>query len=319
MRFSLNNLTRHSKAFVVWIIAIAMAVTMLPRSASANTDLLLGDKARFWQMLKEMNWQERLSASDIEKVMEGLKSKYSSIEEEALTVVAVHRLSTLAPLVQTAGRANQLRIVAGLMMKAFNSGQDPVAALRILLVTNQLEKKWTITDPHTTSVKDIMVSIVAIDEAKTLRKGGRANPELARTNLNSSADKLLHYSKMKPEAVVDDIFERLRNIESVGPEAGDLTHVLQSYGEQAVIRLINKLSNVRNLNTMSGYGISQLLEPLATYVNIHSLNAPSAKKLNTLISRLEKNASPYVVDQIQQLRSYIEHGSPQEKPDETVQ
>lgn len=301
-----RSLSRRTRTCVVWTIALALAVPLLSRLTPANADYLFGEKARFWQRLEEMQWQDRLSAADMEKVVEGLKSKSPSLEEEALKVVAIHRLSALAPVVQATGVEYEIRTVAGLLTEAFHSGQDPVAALRTLLVENRLEKKWTLRNPHSIPVKDILVSIVAIDEAKILRKGGRANPGMEEANLNAFANKLLHYSRMKPESAVDDIFEKLSNIEFVGPDAGDLTLVLQSYGEKAVIRLINKLSNVHNLNSMSGYGISQLLEPLALYVNIHPLDAASAKKLNMLISRLERNASPHVVDQVQQLRSYVE-------------
>lgn len=201
------------------VLALVTAAAFDVQPASANVELVLDPKVvRLGNALKEMQWQDELTASDEEKVMEGLNSKSHWVVGHAVDVVALHRLAAAAPLLEKMAAPYEIElgeessIVADLIVKAFRSGRDPVASMRDLLVEDRLPTSWMVGGSDYISAKERMVSIVATDEAKRLRKGGVPDAKLAQVKLNSYGDKLLHYSKMKPEAAIDDIFEQLRNI-----------------------------------------------------------------------------------------------------------
>ena len=285
-----------------------VAATCNVRPASANAELVSEPAAvRLGNAFRDITWQDHLTASDKEKVMQGLNSKLGPIVERAVEIVALHRFIEAVPLLEKAGfKSEEGRTIAEMIIKSFRSGQDPVASMRDLLVEDRVEESWAVANSEGMNVKEWMIEIVAIDEARRIRKGGRPNLKLAQTKLDSYGDILLRYSKMKPEAAIDDIFERLRNITNESNEQDDLLRVLETYREKAFNHLLEKFADVRDLNTMTGYGIGKLLVHVGRYGMQHDLSAEQAAQANELIARLEAQGSPYVVQTLFGLKKSIE-------------
>lgn len=230
------------RTMVLCALTFAIITAGLERPAFANADLLSGERARLYREIKEMQWQERLSDIDTEKVVLGLRSLHQELTKEALKVVALHRSKELLPVVaevetarQTGFMGSQVPTLIRLVAEALRQGQDPVAHLRTLLVKGELPREWLMveTSEDRSSLKDQMIGIVATDEAKRLRGGGKANADLAKAQLNTYADELLHYSKMKPEAAIDDIFNRLSHATIITPDLSVIARGSSTYIDNA--------------------------------------------------------------------------------------
>jgi hypothetical protein len=300
---------------VLCALTFAIITAGLERPAFANADLLSGERARLYREIKEMQWQERLSAIDTEKVVLGLRSLHQELTKEALKVVALHRSKELLPVVEeveTAREAgfmgSQVPTLVRLVAEALRQDHDPVARLRTLLVEGQLPREWlmveTSCDP--TSLGDQIIDIVATDEAKRLRRGGKANAELAQVHLNEFASELLHYSKMKPEVAIDDIFYRLRHATIIGREQSAVIEVLESYGHTAITRLTSKLLNERDLNSMRDNGISVMFQPILMHQIYHESTPEGTEQFNRLIARLVTEGSPQVRQDMQTVKETLQ-------------
>lgn len=82
--------------------------------------------------------------------------------------------------------------------------------------------------------------------------------------------------------------------------------MLKTYKEKGFNRILKRFAAVADLNTMTGYGIDLLLEPVAQYGFWHNLSAEQAEQADQLIARLETQGSPYVVGELSRTKKSIE-------------
>ncbi len=303
------------QAFVV----VALIGLCFSRSAFARLEMLEPNENRQLSALIDLRWQDKLSADDVASVLRGLQSDKNTIVEEAIDLVALHRIKEALPSLQGIKRMNLgYRVVSKILVEALHTGTDPIDPMRdLLLQQDRMDPQWLLeaTD-GVGSVKGKLESLVGIDEARSLRRGNKPNEKVKRIKLSGVAKQLAYYGSMKPEAVINDIFERLHNVTVAGGEY-DLSFTLDTYGEKAFDLLLKKFAAVRDLNTMTGYGIHLLSLPITRYAMWHDLSAEQAARVNALIDRLDAQGSPYVAQDIFWLRKSIEMNAKKNKAAET--
>ena len=291
------------------------------RPVFAVAEILTPDENRQAFALVDLKWKDKLSADDVAAVMRGLQSDKGAIFEDAVDVIALHRLKEALPILQARKRMSpQYRLVSKVVIESLRVGADPIEPMRDLLLENAMAPEWLVEYSHGGRAKDKLVMLVGIDEARSLRRGKEPNAKVKRIKLTGQAKPLVYYGSMKPEAAINDIFQRLHNVTTLASgEEYDLSSALESYGEKSFDLLLKKFAAVRDLNTMTGYGIDLLLLPIRRYAMWHDLSAEQAARANELIDRLEAQGSPYVAQDIFWLRKSIELNAKKNKAAETPQ
>lgn len=303
------------------VVGVIVLTGWFLHPAFADVRMLTPDENRQVSALIDLRWQDGLSADNLAAVVSGLQSGKGAIVEAAIDLVALHRLSEALPTLQAVKGLNpQYRLVSRVVVDALRAGVDPIEPMRDMLLGDTIAPEWLVQYTEGGSAKDDLLMLVGTDEARALRRGNKPNEKVKRVKLTGQAKQLVYYASMKPEAAIDAIFERLHNVTTVASgEEYDLSSTLRTYGDKAFDRLLKKFATVRDLNTMTGYGIHLLCLPIRRYAMWHDLSDEQAARANELINRLEAQGSPYVLQKMFLLRKSIEMNAKKNKAAETPQ
>ncbi len=241
-------------------------IIILSESALANVEALTEQETQQSIRLNDMVWLERLSEDQIADVKAALLSTKDILVQQAIRVVAVHRLQELAPDLSRVSLLNKRpynKAFAELVGQELSSEAAKYLALRSCLSGSLSGDELRDVDSDMKPfmyVRGMISSILAINEVRSLRQGLISEPNTVELDLTDYQKMLLEYGKMTKDKAISNIVGTLKQAEILSSREYDLMRVLQSYGTDAVKAVITKLSNPETRATMSGYGKTILLK-----------------------------------------------------------
>lgn len=262
------------------LLAITVGVA-LNENAARNVEALNPSETLQWLRLEELHWQGELSPGEVDQAIVGLGSPKDTVVEAAIGAVALHRVRAAIPLLRKGvGTSNGYnRLLGSEVAKALESGMDPITYLRGGASNGAAPPEL----PR--DVRAMMVNLVVIAEVKEARSG-KETPDVRGLELTDLQKTLLDYSRSPRRDAIAEIIGKLSQAKIARKIEYHLVEVLQTYGHETVIPVLERLEKPFDPAQASVYAKVLLLNALRPFA--FELTSGEAARLRMLLNRLGK-------------------------------
>lgn len=294
------------------LLAVLCAVLGAAAEARDN-EYLTAAEALQRLALQEMQWQLRVSDDETRAALRAMDSEKEPVVTAALAVIALHHLSAAAPRLKR-GVGHPLggsRPIGDVLGAAFRTGRPPIAALRtVATMDHPPAAALAFIRDREESAWEIATNIIVIDEARALRAGRKAKPDIEGLDLQRRQRLLLESSAQPRDQAIDQLIGRLSAAKVAGREEYELLDVLATYGDAATPRVLQRLEGGLGSKEITRYGTVLLLRSFGPRIYLHRLTPDTAERLRKVLTRLEQTGDPVLVERAQGIREFMENPEP---------
>lgn len=217
---------------------------------------------RQYEELKKMQWATDLTMSEKEIITDSLRSENDRVVIEALKVIAIHRLINQLPeLDEGVGKSYGYgRILSRIIAEAMRSDPENIEEKLKNKIDNELLPKANDIVP----LKEHIKSILVLKKCRDLRMGKNRNIVFSLNDISlSNYHKLLiKYSEMSRSDSIGEIIRKICSVNIAGDEEYNLVNILNTYGQESLHVVVEKLCDMDALKIMTPYGRLLLINAL---------------------------------------------------------
>ncbi len=246
------------------LVAVAL-VCVMPAQLAGDVEILT-DREQYQLLgLSDLLWRDDLSEQSLSDVLGALESPRGPILLEAISVVAVHRLSDASPAVEriaSDGSWGACRAFAGAVSEGLMSEDNMETALRQSLAGSLVGDDLRDVESETKSleyVRGMVTSVLVVTETRALRSGLKDVPDVDGLELSGYQEELLTRGVLDDSDAIDGAIEQLGRAAVLATAEYDLVALLRTYGATADRMILDELTDSERTSEMSGYGRTALL------------------------------------------------------------